>query len=53
MSNIALVISNKEISSKLASSRFAREIFKSILYFSRKKELVASIREINLYENLK
>jgi len=53
MSNIALVISNKEISSKLASSRFAREIFKSILYFSRKKELNASIREINLYENLK
>jgi len=52
MSNIALVISQKEKSSKLVNSKFVRRISQSILYSSRKNELAESVKEIKLCEDL-
>ncbi|HHW49445.1 MAG TPA: hypothetical protein GXX14_12635 [Clostridiaceae bacterium] len=52
MSNIALVISEKEESSKFVNSKFARRTFRHFLYFARKNKLAESVREINMYENL-
>ena len=52
MSNIAMVISQREKNSKLVNSKFIRRISQGILYSSRKSELAESVKEIKLCEDL-